>query len=53
MLVRFKFFIENTNTVPQLRVSDMVEVVEGVLVSLESLLEVLLEKVAVTKGSPS
>ncbi len=41
MFVRLKLFVEDANAVPQLRVHDVVEVVESILVCLERLLKIL------------
>lgn len=52
MIVTLELFVEDTNTVPQLRVFDVGERVQSSLVSLERVLEVLDEQVAVTQCSP-
>lgn len=52
MIVALELLVEDTNTVPQLRVLDVSERVQSSLVSLERVLQVLDEQVAVTQSSP-
>ena len=52
VVVRLKLFVEDADPVPKLRVLDVLEGVECVLIGVEALLEILHEEVAVTEGCP-
>lgn len=52
MVVRLQLLIEDANTIPELRVLDVFQAVKGPLVRVEGVLQVLDEKIAVTKSSP-
>lgn len=52
MVVRLKLLVEDSDSVPELGIFDIVEGVERMLVRVKGLLQILNEEVAVTKGSP-
>ena len=52
MIVALELFVKDTNSVPQLRVLDVGQRVQSSLVSLERVLQVLDEQIAVTQSSP-
>jgi hypothetical protein len=52
VVVGLELFVEDTDAVPELWVLDIVKTVHSPLVSVEGLLEVVHQKVAVTKSSP-
>lgn len=52
MIIGFKFLVEDTDTVPELRVFDIFQRVKSMLVSIERFLKIFNQKVAMTKSSP-
>jgi len=52
VVVGLKLFVQNSDSVPQLRVLDVVQGVESMLVCVESFMDFLGEQVAVTKSCP-
>mmetsp|Transcript_18485 Transcript_18485/g.28364 ORF Transcript_18485/g.28364 Transcript_18485/m.28364 type:complete len:390 (+) Transcript_18485:428-1597(+) len=53
VVVRLELLVEDTDSVPQLGVLDVFQAVQRTLVSVERVLEVFHQEVAVTKGGPS
>lgn len=41
MIIRLKFLIQDSDTIPQLRVSDVLKAVKSLLVSIESFIDVI------------
>ena len=52
MVVGLKLFVQDPDTVPQLRVPDVFKAVERLLVSVEGFVDVVTEEVAVANGGP-
>ena len=53
MFIRFKLLIKNSDSVPKLRIHDVIKMIKGILVSLERLLKIFFKKVTMSKSSPS
>ena len=53
MIVGFKFFIQNAYAIPKLRIFDVLEAIQGVLISVESLMDLVGKQVAMTKRGPT
>ena len=53
MVVRLKLFVKDGDTVPELWVLDILKTIEGSLIRVEGILEVLNKKVAMAEGCPS
>lgn len=47
MVIRFKLLVKNTDAVPKLRITNVFKAVEGLLVSVESFINIVAEEVAV------
>lgn len=52
MVVGLKLLIEDSDSVPELGILDVIQTIQGSLVSIEGLLEIIHKKIAVTKGCP-
>lgn len=52
MFIRFELLVENSNTIPQLRVLDVIKGVKSMLVSIECTVTLFGKKVAMPKSSP-
>lgn len=52
MVVRLKLLVQDADSVPQLRVSNILEAVESLLVSIERFVNIVREKVAVANSCP-
>ena len=52
MVVGFKLFVQDPDTVPQLRVPDVLKAVERLLVSVEGFVDIVTEEVAVANSGP-
>jgi len=53
MVVRLELFIENANTVPELRVSYVLKAVESLLVGIESSIDIVLKEITVANSCPA
>lgn len=52
MLVALKLLVKDADSVPQLRVLDVLKAVQSMLVRIKTLLQVINQEVTVTEGSP-
>lgn len=52
MVVRLELFVQNSDSIPQLRVLDIFQAVQSVLVRVKAFVDVVVEEVAVTESSP-
>lgn len=52
MLIGFKLLIKDSNSIPKLRIHDVVKMIKGILVSLEGLLKIFFQKVTMAESCP-
>lgn len=53
MVIRLKLLIKNSDAIPELRVANILQTIERLLVCIESSVYIVTEQVAVADGSPA
>jgi hypothetical protein len=53
MIVGLELFVENADSVPELRVSDVLKAVKSLLVGIKGSIDIILKKIAVADGCPA